>query len=197
MNKKKQLWLLAGGNGAGKSTFYRTQLAANGLPFVNADIIAKLLYPQAPEAHSYHAAKLAEHLRLQLLQQGRNFCFEAVFSHPSKIDFVAQAKTFGYEIVLAFIHLCDPTLNQAHIAQRVSEGGHNVPADKIINRIPRILKFIKKTLPLCDQVYVLDNFRADNPFQQLAVIHNGPVVFRHDALPSWCQELLLDVETCE
>lgn len=192
MNKKKQLWLLAGGNGAGKSTFYRTRLASNGLSFVNADIIAKLLYPQEPEAHSYHAAKLAEHMRLQLLRQGRSFCFETVFSHPSKIDFVAYAKTLGYEIVLVFIHLCDPALNQARIAQRVSEGGHHVPDDKVISRIPRALKLIKKTLPLCDHVYILDNSRADNPFQQLATIRNGRITFRYDAMPDWCHELLRD-----
>ncbi|MBX9894793.1 MAG: AAA family ATPase [Nitrosomonas sp.] len=192
MSKKKQLWLLAGGNGAGKSTFYRTRLAPSGLPFVNADIIANLLYPQTPEAHSYHAAKLAEHMRLELLRQGRSFCFETVFSHSSKIDFVAQAKALGYEIVLVFIHLCDPALNQARIAQRVSEGGHFVPDDKVISRIPRTLKLIKKTLPLCDQVYILDNSRADNPFQQLAVIRNGCITFRHDVIPDWCRELLLD-----
>ncbi|MEK7301986.1 MAG: AAA family ATPase, partial [Pseudomonadota bacterium] len=59
MSTKKQLWLLAGGNGAGKSTFYRTRLAPKGMPFVNADIVAKLLYPHAPESHSYDAAILA------------------------------------------------------------------------------------------------------------------------------------------
>lgn len=160
---------------------------------MNADIIAKLLYPQAPEAHSYHAAKLAEHLRLQLLRQGRSFCFETVFSHPSKIDFVAHAKTLGYEIILVFIHLVDPALNQARIAQRVSEGGHNVPPDKVINRIPRTLKLIRKTLPLCDHVYILDNSRADNPFQQLAVIRDGQIIFRHNVMPDWCRVLLLDI----
>ncbi|MCG7757244.1 MAG: AAA family ATPase [Nitrosomonas sp.] len=193
MSKKKQLWLLAGGNGAGKSTFYRTRLAPSGLSFVNADIIAKLLYPQAPEAHSYRAAKLAEHMRLQLLRESRSFCFETVFSHPSKIDFVAQAKSLGYEIVLVFIHLCDPALNQARIAQRVSEGGHHVPADKVISRIPRTLSFVKKTLPLCDHVYILDNSRADNPFQQLAAIRNSRITFRHDVMPDWCQEMLADM----
>ncbi|MDT8405901.1 MAG: hypothetical protein RQ715_01490 [Methylococcales bacterium] len=55
---KKELWLLAGGNGAGESTFYHTQLARRGIPFVNTDILAKQLYPLAPEAHSYDAAML-------------------------------------------------------------------------------------------------------------------------------------------
>lgn len=192
MSTKKQLWLLAGGNGAGKSTFYRTRLAPKGMPFVNADIVAKLLYPHAPESHSYDAATLAGQMRSQLLREGRSFCFETVFSHPSKIDFVAKAKTLGYEIILVFIHLSDASLNQARIAQRVSEGGHYVPDEKVTNRIPRVLKLIKQTLPLCDQVYILDNSRTDNPFQQVAVIRNGQINFLQHAAPDWTQELLVD-----
>ena len=92
------------------------------------------------------------------------------------------------------IHLCDPALNQARIAQRVSEGGHHVPDDKVISRIPGALKLIKKTLPLCDYVYILDNSRADNPFQQLTVIRNGCVTFRHNVMSDWGRELLADIE---
>ena len=132
----KQLWLLTGGNGAGKSTFYKTRLEPLGIPFVNADSLAKQLYPDQPEQHSYEAAKIAETMRIQLLQQGRTFCFETVFSHPSKIDFVAKAKALGYEIVLVFIHLGLVSLNQARIAQRVNKGGHHVPEDKVSSRIP-------------------------------------------------------------
>ena len=192
MKSKKQLWLLAGGYGSGKSTFYRTQLAARGIPFVNADILAKELYPHAPELHSYDAAILAAQMRLQLLREERSFCFETVFSHPSKIDFVAQTKTAGYEIILVFIHLDTVSLNQARIAQRVSEGGHNVPDEKVISRIPRVLKLIKQTLPLCNHTYILDNSRADNPFQQVAVIHDGHFELKAHSLPEWCRELLAD-----
>ncbi len=131
MKKDKQLWLLAGGNGAGKSTFYRTRLEPLGLPFVNADVLAKQLYPEQPEQHSYEAAKIAKGMRTQLLQKGRAFCFETVFSHPSKIDFVAKAKVIGYDIVLVFIHLDLASLNQARVAQRVSDGGHHVPEEKV------------------------------------------------------------------
>ena len=190
MIERKQLWVLAGGNGAGKSTFYRTQLAPLGLPFINADILAKELYPQAPEEHSYDAAKLAGEMRFQLLHEGRSFCFETVFSHPSKIDFVAQAKALGYEIILVFIHLDTVSLNQARVAQRISEGGHNVPNEKVASRIPRLLQNIKKTLPLCDQVRILNNSRIDNPFQQVAVIRNGQKTQQEITLPEWAQDLL-------
>jgi len=190
LTERKQLWVLAGGNGAGKSTFYRTQLAPLGLPFINADILAKELYPQAPEQHSYDAAKLATEMRFRLLHEGRSFCFETVFSHPSKIDFVAQAKTLGYEIILVFIHLDTVSLNQARVAQRMSEGGHNVPAEKVASRIPRLLQNIKKTLPLCDQVRILNNSRLDSPFEQVAVIRNGQKVQQKISLPIWAKELL-------
>ena len=92
----QQLWLLVGGNGAGKSTFYHLALEPLGLPFVNADRLARLVYPEAPEAHSYAAAQLAEQQRNSLLLSGASFCFETVYSHPSKIDFAARAKALGY-----------------------------------------------------------------------------------------------------
>lgn len=63
----KQLWVLTGGNGAGKSTFYRTRLAPLGMPFINADMIAKELFPDSPEAQSYLAAQIAEEKRNELL----------------------------------------------------------------------------------------------------------------------------------
>ncbi|ORU94817.1 MAG: hypothetical protein A6F72_09250 [Cycloclasticus sp. symbiont of Poecilosclerida sp. N] len=192
MKKPKQLWLLAGGNGAGKSTFYRTQLEPLGLPFINADILAKQLFSEQAEQHSYEAARIAETMRLELLQQGRTFCFETVFSHPSKIDFVAQAKTMGYEIVLVFIHLDQISLNQARISQRVSEGGHNVPEDKVKSRIPRTLQNIKQVLPLCNRCYFLDNSRLDNPFQQIAEIQNGKLAVKAEPLPQWAETMLFD-----
>lgn len=190
MTERKQLWVLAGGNGAGKSTFYRTQLAPLGLPFINADILAKEVYPQAPEKHSYDAAMLATEMRFRLLHEGRSFCFETVFSHPSKIDFVAQAKVLDYEIILVFIHLDTASLNQARVAQRVSEGGHHVPDEKVVSRIPRLLKNIKKTLALCDQVYILDNSRLDRPFHQLAIIRKNQKIQLETSLPGWAKYLL-------
>ncbi len=191
MNSKqlsKQLWLLAGGNGAGKSTFYHTQLEPLGLPFVNADILAKELYPDSPEQHSYDAAIIAKQIREDLLVQGNSFCFETVFSHPSKIDFVAQAKILGYDVILVFIHLDNVSLNQSRISQRVSEGGHTVPAEKVETRIPRTLENIKKVIPLCDSVFILDNSRADNPFKKLVTISNGKIK-KHSVLPFWCELL--------
>ncbi|MCF6202820.1 MAG: hypothetical protein L3J59_03995 [Methylococcaceae bacterium] len=98
----------------------------------------------------------------------------------------------GYEVVLVFIHLDLASLNQARVAQRVGEGGHNVPADKVSSRIPRVLKNIQKVFPLCDHCYLLDNSRLDDPFQQIAEIHNGKVSLKIASIPEWTKTLLRD-----
>ena len=133
----KQLWLLVGGNGAGKSTFYRLVLEPLGLPFVNADRLAQLVYPDAAQERSYEADLLAEQQRNTLVLSGASFCFETVYSHPSKIDFTARAKALGYYVIMVAIHLEQAELNAARVVQRVREGGHNVPTEKLLTRIPR------------------------------------------------------------
>jgi predicted ABC-type ATPase len=190
MTEPKQLWLLAGGNGSGKSTFYELFLAPLKIKFVNADLIAKLLSPDNPESISYGAAGLVEKERDGLLTEGISFCFETVFSHPSKIDFVAKSKGLGYEVILVYIHLDTPELNEARVQQRISTGGHSVPAEKIHGRIPRTMKNIAKALPLIDEARLLDNSSRENPFQQVAVIKLGRVAWQSDSCPDWAIQLL-------
>lgn len=79
MKSQKQLWILAGANGAGKSTFYRLFLKSRGINLINADIIARAINPVNQESASYKAMILAERLREDLLLQGISFCFETVF----------------------------------------------------------------------------------------------------------------------
>lgn len=184
--------MLVGGNGAGKSTFYRKLLEPRGIPFVNADVLAKQVFPQDPEGNSYQAARLAEQMRDQLLLEGANFCFETVFSHPSKIDFIAKAKGFGYQVVLVVIHVESTQLNKARIAQRVGEGGHFVPDDKVEGRIPRTLEHVRKALPLCDQVRLLDNSSYTDPFRQIATIRQQVVHLQQQPLPEWAAQVLVD-----
>jgi len=186
----KQLWILAGGNGAGKSTFYKLYLAKYGIKFVNADLIAKEIDSDNPEDVSYQAAAIAQKIREDLIATGVSFCFETVFSHESKIDFIAQAKANGYKIILIYIHLDDSTLNEARVQQRVSEGGHSVPPDKIHSRIPRTKKHIKIALPLVDEARLLNNSLRDDPFKQIVVLKSGEYEALVSPLPEWVKELL-------
>jgi predicted ABC-type ATPase len=157
---------------------------------VNADVLARIVFAEAPEAHSYEAAQLAERQRYQLLEQGVSFCFETVYSHPSKIDFIARAKALGYQLIMVLIHLESTDLNQARIASRVSEGGHRVPADKVISRIPRLLDQVRASIPLVDVLRVYDNSSAVDPFAPVFTITNGCLKLHRDPLPAWAAALL-------
>ncbi|MCK5098702.1 MAG: zeta toxin family protein [Desulfobacteraceae bacterium] len=190
MTQSKQLWILAGGNGAGKSTFYNFYLAQYGINFVNADLIAKEIDFENPELSSYRAATLAAKIREDLINQGVSFCFETVFSHESKIDFIANAKAHGYEITLIYIHLNNSELNEARVHQRVSEGGHNVPSEKIYSRIPRTMKHIETALSLVDETRLLDNSFQDDPFRQVAVLKSGRCEKLISPLPEWAKSIL-------
>lgn len=173
-----QLWMIVGGNGVGKSTFHRHFLKPFGLPLINADDIARDIWPEAPEYHSYEAARLAEDMRHRYLRANSSFCFETVFSHPSKIDFMAEAKAQGYQVILVYVHLQGDALNCARVATRRALGGHDVPEQKIRSRIPRTIANVKAALPLCDVVKMYDNSDNACPYVPVLELHAGVVVQR-------------------
>ena len=194
MMAPKQLWVLAGGNGAGKSTFYKgSLLSRKGVLFVNADMIAKQISPENPEQVSYEAASLVGRIRDEILTQGISFCFETVFSHESKIDFIAKAKSLGYQVILVYIHLDTLALHEARVHQRIWEGGHSVPREKIRSRLPRTMKNVAVVLQLVDEARLLENSSYDKPFQQIALIRKGRRIQTIDPLPSWAKDLLKDI----
>jgi predicted ABC-type ATPase len=92
--------ILVGGNGSGQSTYFNLYIKQTGLAFVNADLIAKGLFGEEAEKLSLNAARIAEDTRNRLLLKRQSFCFETVFSHPSKIDFLAQAIPLFDQFVL-------------------------------------------------------------------------------------------------
>ena len=115
-------------------------------------------------------------------------CFETVFLHPSKIDFVDKAKALGYRIHLVFIHVTESELNIGRVINRVKEGGHNVPEDKILSRIPRTLKNVAIAAQLRDNFVVFDNSSFEKPYQKVLTIKNGSVTVHVEKLPDWCSD---------
>lgn len=196
MSNTKQLWVLAGGNGTGKSTYFHLFLKPRGMFLINADVIAKAISPDNPENVSYEASGFAERIRHEQLYQGNSFCFETVFSHKSKIDFIARSKALGYEVILYYFHLDTPELNEARVFQRVTEGGHNVPAEKIHSRIPRTVENIAQALLLVDKAKLIDNTSQDNPFSTVALVEKGVLVKSIRPLPKWAEEILKNVISC-
>ena len=160
---------------------------------LNADVIAKEINPERPESVSYEASSYAERLRRDLLDKGVSFCFETVFSHESKIDFIVYAKSLGYEIILVYIHLDNSDINEARVQQRVSEGGHKVPSEKIRDRIPRTVDNITNAILLFDEARLLDNSSNVNPYRQVAEVRKGVLINCVSPLPGWTKKILTPI----
>lgn len=185
-----ELWLLVGGNGAGKSTFYDRYLKPRNIPLINADNIARTLWPDEPEAHSYEAALVAEKERLRLVEEGQTFCFETVYSHPSKIDFVATARAAGYRIYIFYFHLGDTGLHNARVASRVQAGGHNVPENKVNSRVPRTFANVRDSVGLADELHLVDNSSLVSPYVRIACWRDGVWETFVKDVPEWARRIM-------
>jgi len=178
---------LAGSNGAGKTTFYHVHLRPAGLRFVNADLLAREL-----DLEPYSAAKVADALRCELVNQRESFVFETVFSDPAgdKIAFLKETITAGYMVVLCFIGISGPAISEQRVAMRVSQGGHDVPTEKLRTRYPRTLANIKSAIRELPHVHIFDNDDLQNPFRPVAVFEHGQLRNVRKPLPRWLARIL-------
>ena len=159
-------FLLAGPNGAGKSTLYRSALEQGLLPaqaeFINADLYESQHLTHVADANerSRLARQWADARRHQCLKAGHTFVSETVFSHPSKLDLIRQARAAGFAVVLLVVCVNDPKQLLQRVAGRVSEGGHDVPAERILARYPRTLAHLREASPLADLALLYDTSGA-------------------------------------
>lgn len=174
------LIVIAGSNGAGKSTFYDLYLRFLGLPFVNADLIARALHPETPERFSYEGAAIAEAARRALVAKRASFCMETVFSDPAgdKVQFLRDAQAAGYAVMLLWICLSGAQLSAARVAQRVAHGGHAVPTEKLEARFERTQRNANQALAFVDVAAVIDNSSVDAPFRLVQWWERGQCILR-------------------
>lgn len=178
------LHLVVGPNGAGKTTFFERVLGpATRLPFVNADLIALQQWPADAAAHAYEAAELAADRRRVLIEQRRSFATETVFSHPSKVELLHEARRAGFRIYLHVI-LVPEELAVQRVGVRVETGGHHVPNEKIRGRFSRLWQLVRRAIPLAHEVEIRDNSRAATPFHLVARYQDGELVGPAD-WPPW------------
>ncbi len=185
---KPQLVVLAGPNGAGKSTFYKIFLAERPLPFLNADVIA-----ENANLDSLEAARILDGMRARWIEAGLGFITETVFSDPygAKLEMMRAAVEAGHDVTLIYIGLTSARLSALRVDQRVSQGGHDVPRDRIAARYTRSLTNLKTAIEFVPTVKLYDNSSADEPFQHVATFGNGALTFRMKGrLPAWTRGIV-------
>ena len=156
----KNLYIIAGCNGAGKTTASYTVLPEmlGCREFVNADEIARGLSPFNPEGSAIQAGRLMIERVLQLMKDGQDFAFETTLATRSYIKLIKKAQSVGYFVTLLFFSLPTPEQAVQRVARRVSQGGHNIPLDVIYRRYDAGLKnFFQLYLPVVDFWALYDN----------------------------------------
>ena len=136
MNGGRALYIIAGCNGAGKTTASMTVLpeVLHCREFVNADEIAKGLSPFRPEEVAVQAGRLMLERIDRLLTRGETFAIETTLATRSYAGLVRRAKAAGYTVLLLFFWLPSPEMAEMRVAQRVAEGGHDIPREVIRRR---------------------------------------------------------------
>ena len=164
------LYIIAGCNGAGKTTASMTILPKALLvrEFVNADEIAKGLSPFNPEGVAIEAGRLMLERIDCLIRRGESFSIETTLATRSYINLVRRAHTEGYQVHLIYFWLKSQELAIQRVAERVAHGGHNIPQDVIIRRYcAGISNLFNRFMNEVDSWMIYDN--SDNASVEIAV----------------------------
>jgi predicted ABC-type ATPase len=158
--RKKSVFIIAGPNGSGKTTFARMFLPeyVNCPNFVNADLIAQGLAPFDPQNAAMKAGKLVLQQIDDYAARGVDFAFETTLSGRSYATIFEELKAKDYVLHLFFLWIPSPELAIARIKDRVAGGGHHVPAGDVRRRFVRgIRNFFRLYEPLLDSWMLFDN----------------------------------------
>lgn len=156
----KNLYIIAGCNGAGKTTASFTILPdiLNCKEFVNADIIAKGLSPFRPEKVAFESGRIMLKRINDLIIIGENFAFETTLATKSYKGKIIEAQKRNYKVTLLFFWLQNVDLAIERVKTRVAEGGHNIEVDVIKRRYKAgIRNLFEIYIPIVDEVYIFDN----------------------------------------
>lgn len=179
---RPQIWIVAGPNGSGKTTFTRKYLSGR-LPVINPDDIAAI-----EGVSPIRAGKLAISRQRGYLDERHSFAFETTLSGQHEIDIMSEAASLGYKVNLIFIAVGSAAMSIGRVCQRVVDGGHNVPAVDIVRRFSRSMDNLPQALQLANRAFLLDNIK---PRPRLLIsIDDGRVKRAVRDLPQWAHVAL-------
>ena len=156
----KNLYIISGCNGAGKTTASYTVLPEilDCREFVNADEIARGLSPFNPESMAIEAGRLMLKRIEELLSRNETFSIETTLATKSYLNLVRRAQSKGYRVNVVFFWLRTPELAVQRVAERVQHGGHNIPEDIIRRRyVAGINNLFRLFIPEVDYWGIFDN----------------------------------------
>lgn len=155
--------------------------AANSIDCRNDEIDFRKL-----EFNSYYASVLADLLRRGALHAKRSFTFETVMSARDKVELLAESQAMGFRTYLYYIATEDPAINIRRVKQRVADGGHDVPEEKIVSRYARSLALLPQAIRFANRAYLFDTSEEQAWF--FAEVTDGiSIELKSEEIPNWFQ----------
>ncbi|MDP9525805.1 zeta toxin family protein [Pseudomonas protegens] len=140
---------------------------------------------------SYLTSVLSDFIRQHLLDKGVSFTFETVMSHPSKVEFMREARARGYRTYLYFVSTEDPEINVDRVAIRVQEGGHPVEPEKVRERYIKSLNLLPEAVATSNRAYLFDN-SGDSAVLLAEITDGTQLEYRTEEVPQWLFEYYVD-----
>lgn len=149
----------------------------------------KLLFESVP-TNSYFASVASDFIRQNLLLEKISFSFETVMSSEDKVQFLKKSQEMGFRTYLYFIATQDSSINVSRVQNRVSQGGHPVPLDKIVSRYNRSLDLLIEAIKYSYRAFIFDNSGQDAFC--IAEIFQGTINPKVDAAPNWFDKYVVE-----
>ena len=167
MSDKPLLYVLAGVNGAGKSSIGEAEFRSQGSPVFNPDTIAQQIRDLHPDISltlaNAHAWQIGKSLLEQAIAGGQDYCFETTLGGRTIAQLLEKAARSGHRLQVWFCGLASADLHIRRVRSRVAHGGHDIPVEKIRERWTRSRENLIRLLPLIDHLRVYDNSQEADP----------------------------------
>lgn len=187
-----------------KKDFFTFLLKSSFTSYLNTENIKKnliiedntFIWSGDKENMTYICAAIADYLRQKMLKSDSSFACETVFSHPSKLDFLKNAKKKGFKIYLYFISTKKPEINIERVENRIQGGGHAVPEEKVKNRYTKTMNNLFDAVLLSDKAFLFDNSESseNQSYSHFATYDssNHKIMLKKPSYPDWFKEYFID-----
>jgi predicted ABC-type ATPase len=206
---KACIYVLAGTNGAGKSSIAGAMFGSQGGTYFNPDEAAKRILSANPDIAQERANSAAWHQGRRLLERAiaehLNFAFETTLGGNTIRALLEKAVSAGIEVRVWYVGLVNPELHIARVCERVARGGHDIPENRIRERYHHSRLNLIRLLPILTELLLYDNSQEADPAAGAAPepmlilhFHGGTVVESCDlaAVPEWAKAIVLAALKC-
>ena len=190
------LYILAGSNGAGKTSYYFTAVSKvfidATLPFINVDLIAKDELGGYTAENFVKADLIYRERTGKLIHSKSDFMIESNLAKSSDYEWIDKMMQIGYDAVLYFLWTDDVNININRVQRRLKEGGHDIPPAIVIHRYKTGITYLKGKLHLFKEVHLIDN--SSDEAIEVAQVTDSKLTQLVPALPQWANSVLYIVK---